>query len=127
MASPIPAPTVTLTVSVVVPALLVAVRIYVVVVVGDTVVDVPVTVPIPWLMEILVASVTTQLSVELPPSVMLEGSAVKELMVGGLVPGVTPPQLEMKNNNKQNVNNFKIVLLFFTILTILIDLSFKNY
>jgi len=51
-------------------------------------------------MEMLVASVTTQLSVELLPSAILKGSAVKELMVGGLVPGVTPPQLEIKNSNK---------------------------
>jgi hypothetical protein len=72
----------------------------------------------------VVAPVTTQLSVELSPSGILAGSAIKELIVGGLVPGVTPPQLEMKNNNKENVNNFQIILLFFNILIILKALSF---
>jgi hypothetical protein len=52
-----------------------------------------VTVPIPWLMETVVASVT-QLKVTLSPSVMDVESAVKELIVGPV--GVTPPQLVRK-------------------------------
>jgi len=77
----------------------------VVVVVGDTVMDVPVTVPIPWLIERVSASVTDQFKVELPPAVIPGGLAVNELIVG-LVGGI---QLKADNtvNNKIIRNIFK--------------------
>jgi hypothetical protein len=55
--------------------------VYVVVSVGETDVEVPVTVPIP-LMESDVAPVTLQESVELEPSAMVEGLAVKVEITG---------------------------------------------
>jgi len=52
-------------------------------VVGVTVMEVPVTVPKPWLMLKEVALVTFQERVVLPPRVTATGSAVKALMAGG--------------------------------------------
>ena len=49
--------------------------------VGETVVDVPVTTPIPEI-EIVVALVTFQDKITVFPTVMVEGDAVKELMTG---------------------------------------------
>ena len=50
--------------------------------VGLTVVEVPVTVPRPWLMDKEVAPVTCQDRVELCPEVMVAGVAVKEEITG---------------------------------------------
>jgi len=54
------------------------------------------TLPTLWLMATLVASVTLQLKVELSPTVMVEGVAEKELIIG--VAGVVP--LHPANNVK---------------------------
>ena len=69
-----------------------------VVVVGDTVIDVPVTVPMPWLIEMVSESVTDQFKVELSPTVIPGGLAVKELIIGLL--GVTLSQADKKRKNK---------------------------
>jgi len=49
---------------------------------GDTLTEVPVTVPTPWSMDRLVAAVVLHLRVDLPPEAMVAGLAVKLLIVG---------------------------------------------
>lgn len=49
---------------------------------GETVVEVPITVPIPLLMLVELAFATTHASVELCPDIMDEGAAVNEVIVG---------------------------------------------
>ena len=73
----------TVAVAVLVPPALAALRVYTVETAGATVqVDRPVTDPMPWSRLRLVAPLTVQLRVALPPEVIVEGLAVKELMVG---------------------------------------------
>ena len=88
--------TVTETEEVVEPPRLVAVKIYVVLVDGAVEVFEPVTVPIPWLIERLVAFETFhERIVELP--ILIEfGVAVKELMVGGGVVLIVTVEVEIK-------------------------------
>jgi hypothetical protein len=69
------------------PLLLVAVRVYVVVTVGETVFEVPVTVPTPLSKLNVVALVVDQESVVEPPELIVAGLAVKEDMVGGTALG----------------------------------------
>src|SRR5258708_4458979 len=77
-----PAPTVTVVVAVTLPDGPTAVKVYVVVAVGVTVVEpVAATLPIPLLIETLVAPCTIQVSVELWPAAMLLGVASKRTMV----------------------------------------------
>lgn len=91
------------------PAALVAVSVYVVVLAGDTFVLLPVTVPTPLSMLKLDAPVTDQLSVELPPDVMVAVVAVKLEITGAEfveleAPLDAPPQPEIavrRNNPMQ--------------------------
>jgi hypothetical protein len=78
--------TLTINVDVVEPAALVAVSVYVVVAVGFMLVEplADVEVNVPGVMAILVASVAAQLSVLLVPEFMLVGSAVNEVIAGGV-------------------------------------------
>jgi hypothetical protein len=66
------------------------------------------TVPMPWFILTVVASGTAQLSVELPPSVILAGSALKELIVG--LAGVTPPHAY---NNREKMTIIKNTIINF--------------
>jgi hypothetical protein len=78
--------TVTVVVAVVVPLPLTAVRVYRVVVErAGVVVLVPVTVPIPGLMEVELALETLKLRVEVPFRATTLGEAEKEEMAGGLL------------------------------------------
>jgi hypothetical protein len=77
--------------AVVSPAALVAVRIYVVVVAGVTaLVPLTATFPIPLSRLTLLAPLTVQLRVELPPGFMLVGLALNEAITGGFFAGVHP-------------------------------------
>jgi hypothetical protein len=80
--------TVTVVCAVTEPCALVAGSVYVVVCVGETVIELPVTVPTPLSIEIVVALLVDHERAELCPAVMVLGEAVKEEMVGanGLVP-----------------------------------------
>jgi hypothetical protein len=49
---------------------------------GETNLEVPVTVPMPWSMDRLVAPLVLHLSVELPPGSMVAGLAVNFLILG---------------------------------------------
>jgi len=61
------------------------------------------TEPIPWSMVTLVALLTVQLKVELPPGSITFGVAVKELIVGP--EGMGPPQPNKKNNNNKTIES----------------------
>ena len=72
---------------------------------GDTEVEPlnSVNIPTPWSMVTVLAFVTSQLNIELSPSMIDEGTAVKEIMVGLSV--VTPLQ---PNRNDKNVRSIII-------------------
>lgn len=52
---------------------------------AGVVVELPVTVPMPWLMDKVVAPETVQDNVEVPFKATTAGEAVKEEMLGGLL------------------------------------------
>jgi hypothetical protein len=64
--------------------------VYVVVLVGVTATLVPVTVPTPWLMERVVASETDHDRVEEPPTVMVGGVAVNDVITTEGLPLLQP-------------------------------------
>jgi hypothetical protein len=89
---PVPVPwTVTCVEAVVLPVALVAVRIYVVVAAGATaLIPLTATFPIPLSRLTLFAPVTVQLSVVLPPGLMLAEPALNEVITGGFFAVVQP-------------------------------------
>ena len=89
--------TVTVVLAVTEPWLLVAVRVYVVVTVGDTLLEMPVTVPTFWLMDKDVALETLQDKVEELPLTILEGEAEKDEITGaeGVAACVVAEALEL--------------------------------
>jgi hypothetical protein len=81
------------------------------------------TVPIPLSMVTLVASVTLQLKVELSPTVMVDGSAEKELIIGTaggvpLHPVINRKAMSIKNRLKYLK---KVIFLCFIFISPFID------
>jgi hypothetical protein len=93
------------------------------VLVGDTEVEPDrATLPIPWSMVIVVASVTIQFKVALSPSVRIKGLPENELIIGLM--GVTPPQPTRDVKRVITRKNSRYFILSLMILFILIYLLY---
>jgi hypothetical protein len=80
------------------------------------------TVPIPWLIDTVVALDTFQVRIMFSPGVIVEELAVKELTTGGSLPGVTPPQADRNARQIMKIKYLKYLCQsFFKILFIFIS------